>query len=81
MSKTEGSRMELPEVTEVQRFRYQPGDRFIVKVPWDVGPREAEEIRQRFRAVAQLPDDTPVVILPGDWELMIAAPPAPDVLE
>lgn len=66
----------LPEITEVQRFRYAPGDRFILKA--SAGTRidmaDAGAIARRFRAAAGLPDGAPVVILTDDWEVTIAGP-------
>jgi hypothetical protein len=71
--------VDLPEITEVQRFRYAPGYKFVVKVPSDtmLTHEIAREIVVRFVAAADLPAGTPVVVLADDWELTIIAPDEP----
>ncbi len=66
--------MDLPEITEVQRFRYLPGDRFVVKVPGTVSQQMASEIVRQLRYALDLPDGTPVVILADGWGLTITGP-------
>ncbi len=70
--------MDLPEITEVQRFRYAPGDRFVVKVPGTVSQQMAHDIVRQLRYVLDLPDGTPVVVLADGWGLTIAGPGEPD---
>jgi hypothetical protein len=64
----------LPEITQVQRFRYSPGDRFIVRVDHEVDMQTAAEITSEFRRALQLPDDTPVVVVPKGFDLEIITP-------
>lgn len=67
--------MNLPEITEVQKFRYQPGDRFILRLREGmVSQQEAEDVKRRFLAALQLPEDTPIAVLSGDWDLTITSP-------
>jgi hypothetical protein len=61
-------------VTEVRRFRYRPGDRFIVRVDFEVDQQTAREIVREFRSGLQLPDDVPVVVVPRGFDLEIVAP-------
>jgi hypothetical protein len=65
----------LPEITEIQRLRYSPGDRLIVRTTLDVltAPQSAE-IQRRIRAYLEVPDDVPVVVLPAGWDLTVAEP-------
>jgi len=70
----EVARSELPPITEVERFEYKPGDRFIVHIDADwLNEEMAHDIARRFRVVMQLPEDTAVVILGRDsWVEIIA---------
>ena len=62
----------LPDISEVERFQYKPGDRFILKYSGTIyDMTQAREIGQRFRAVMKLPDDTPVAVIDESWEVMI----------
>lgn len=65
---------ELPGITEVQRFTYRPGDRFIVRVPeaWDQA--EADAIAGHFRSVMKLPDDVPVCVVDDVVDIEIVSP-------
>lgn len=67
--------MELPEITEVQRFQYKPGDRFILH--YDTGYLDAEQAREivkRFREALKLPNDVPVAIMDQEWTVVITEP-------
>lgn len=64
----------LPGVTEIQRFRYSPGDRFVLRVDHEVDQQQAYEIVTGFRRALQLPGDVPVVVVPQGFDLEIVAP-------
>jgi hypothetical protein len=59
--------VELPEVTEIQRWKIEPGDRLILRTDRRVDQAQAEMIRERVRYWLALPADVPVVILDGEW--------------
>lgn len=67
----------LPDVTEVQRMTYKPGDRFILRVSVTVGNREADDITAQFRRVMRLPPEVPVIVVPEWLEVSVAAPEDP----
>lgn len=70
---------DLPEITSAQKYRYEPGDSFILKFKGSqVSQEEAAEIKRRFTAALHLPEDTPIAILCEDWELLITGPFQPD---
>ena len=64
-------RVEIDGVTEVQRFTYKPGDRFVLHVEHQVCLEEVREIISRFRQAAQLPDDVPVIVFSSGIRLEI----------
>ncbi len=53
----------LPEITEVERFTYRPGDRFIIHIEANISHEIAWGIAEMFRGQMNLPDDVPVVVL------------------
>lgn len=62
-------------ITEVQRYTYKPGDRFIVRVAGEVFSREqAEEIAGHFRSVMKLPEDVPVVVIDECVDVEVVSP-------
>ena len=62
----------MPEITEVQKFKYEPGDRFVLRFKGGfVTAEQAAEIAGKFRAGMQLPADAPVVVLDDSWDLTI----------
>jgi hypothetical protein len=76
---------EAPTISRVEKFQYEPGDRYILRFKEGmIGAEQAAEIVTRFRAALQLPGDCPVVVLGSDWELTITnngvkvTPPVPD---
>lgn len=68
---------ELPDITEVQRVAYKPGDRFILRVSEPVGRDEATEITAQFRRLMDLPAGVPVIVVPAWIEVSVAAPEDP----
>lgn len=72
--------MNLPEITEVQRFQYHPGDRFILRLKehYALEQQQIDDIKVRFLAALQLPEETPVVVLDSSWDLTIAGPAGMD---
>lgn len=65
----------LPEITEVQRLVIQPGDRLIIRYTGGAFIDEAgvAEIRGRVKAALQLPPDFPLVLMDGDWQVLVGA--------
>lgn len=60
------------EITDVQRLSLQPGDRLIVKIQRRIRPQDAEFIKSRVRAVLELPDDVPILILDEGMTVSVA---------
>ena len=60
--------MSLPEVTDVQRFRLEPGDALVVHLNTDhLTAEDAATVRMRARAGLGLGEDVPILILgPGN---------------
>ena len=54
--------MSLPEVTEIQRWKLEPGDRLIVATDRVVSLSDVERIKERVRAALALPADFPVLV-------------------
>jgi hypothetical protein len=62
----------LPEVTEIIRWEYRPGDRLIARVSTGkVSPEQAVEIADRIRASFQLPGSAPIVVAGEDWSFEV----------
>jgi hypothetical protein len=59
-----GGKMEdLPEVKEIVRWEYKPGDRLIVRVDHPViDHKHANDIAELVKARLKLPPDAPVVV-------------------
>ena len=56
---------DLPEITEVQRLRLEPGDALVVRLESEPSMQSADAIKNRVRAVLDL-DTVPVLVLgPG----------------
>ena len=52
---------ELPEITDVQRLRLEPGDRLIVRIgERKISPQTADLVKQRVRAMLHLDDSVPL---------------------
>ena len=65
----------LPDISEVERFQYRPGDRFILKYTGTIYDMAAvNEIGRRFREVLHLPSDTPIAVIDERWGVTIAQP-------
>jgi hypothetical protein len=66
-----------PEVTAVERFNYKEGDRFILHVSSIRLMTEdyAQDLISRFRAAMALPDDAPVVVVDGSFDIEIVNVP------
>jgi hypothetical protein len=63
--------MELPEITAVQRWTMQPGDRLVVRVKGTLEPGHAEALRDYVRKQLQVPDDFPLIITDDSAEISI----------
>lgn len=63
------------EITDVQRLALKPGDRIIVRVPQRLDDSQAAYVAERVRAILRLPDDVPLVVLPGGMTLEVAGIP------
>lgn len=64
--------MTLPEVKEITRWSYRPGDRLICHT--DIGTitrEQAHEIAGRIRAQLGLPEDAPIVIAGTNWSFEV----------
>lgn len=67
--------MNLPEITEVQRFTYKPGDWFILRFKGSVVTQEqARDAVRKFRAVFMLPDYVPIGVVDDSLEILIVEP-------
>jgi hypothetical protein len=62
---------DLPEIAEVQRYRYEPGDRFIIKTEWDISMQQAAELKDRLRAALRLDSSVPIAVLSNGTEVEI----------
>jgi len=57
--------IELPEITEVQRMRLEPGDKVAVYVPVAISMAAAHEIKEKAAAVLGLDEDSVLVLGSG----------------
>lgn len=64
----------IPKITEVERFRYAPDDRFVLHCDGLIEYQQARAVVNLFRVALDLPDDAPVAILDQDWTLVIVSP-------
>ena len=64
----------IPEITEVERFRYWPGDRFVLHYDGFLTYESAREVIDHFRGALNLPADAPVAIIDQSWTLVIVSP-------
>lgn len=55
--------MDIPEITEVQRMRLEPGDKLIVRIEARVDMATADVIKKHIRGVLGLAEDFPVLVL------------------
>jgi hypothetical protein len=55
----------LPEITEVQRLRLEPGDRLVIRCESRLDMATGQRIKEHARAALKLGDDFPVMVL-GD---------------
>ena len=70
---------DFPAVTEVERFMYKNGDRFIIHIDDDYTTFEqARQIVKEFHAKMNLPDDVPVIIVNKNWTVAIASDDEPE---
>lgn len=56
--------MSLPEISDVQRLRLEPGDSLVIRCPERLDMATAAEVKERVRAILRLADDVPVLVLP-----------------
>ena len=63
-----------PEIKEVERLQYKPGDRFVLHCEGFLTQEQARTCINRFRATLNLPGDTPVAIIDQSWTLVIVSP-------
>lgn len=54
--------MSLPEVTEIRRWKLEPGDRLIVNVDAEITNAQVELIKERVRGGLALPGHVPVLV-------------------
>lgn len=69
---------QLPEITEVQRLRLEPGDKLVVRADMShlkMTQYDAEMIQRQVRAVLHLPDDFPVLVLPAGMSVEVVSAP------
>jgi hypothetical protein len=53
----------LPEITEVQRLTWKPGDRIVVRTEDVLTARQASDMQEIIRARLALPDDVRFIVL------------------
>jgi hypothetical protein len=56
--------MSLPEISDVQRLRLEPGDSLVVRCPARLDMATVVEVKERVRAILRIADDVPVLVLP-----------------
>lgn len=67
---------ELPEITEVQRLRLEPGDALVVHLnAHSIDMESAGLIQARVRAVLGLDDSFPVLLLAKDTDVEVVSTP------
>lgn len=63
---------QLPAVTEIIRWHYQPGDRLIVRTDaLQLDDEDAHLVREQVRHALKLPADIPVAIVSGHWQVSV----------
>ena len=73
---------ELPQVTEVQRLRLEPGDKLVIRADVDrMSHEDADMLQCRVRAALRVPDDFPVMVLPAGWSAEVLNSGAPAAAE
>jgi len=66
--------MSLPEITDVQRYRLQPGDALVLRVAGRISPVQAERVKEQVRAgLGILGEDVPVLVLDESASLSVAS--------
>jgi hypothetical protein len=66
--------VELPEVTEIQRWEIRPGDKLILRTDRQVVDQEqAAMLQERVRAILHLPPDVDVLILGPEWRAEVVS--------
>lgn len=63
-----------PEVTEVKRLTIRPGDRIIITCDTRLSEYDYDMLRSLCREFLALPDDIPLLVLPGGMDLKVAGP-------
>ena len=67
---------QMPKVTEIVRWSYQPGDRLIARVARaTVTSEQAAEVAARIRAALQLPSSAPIAIATEEWTFEVVTEP------
>jgi len=64
---------ELPEITEIQRLRLNPGDTLVITFPGHLTPAVAEMIRERLRQ--KFPESVTILILDQGARLAVLESP------
>lgn len=63
--------MSMPEVTEIQRWQLNPGDRLIVTTDRYLRDSDVAVVKARVRAALALPDDVPILVHGPDAEVKV----------
>jgi hypothetical protein len=62
------------EITEIERWSPQPGDRLIVRARQPkITDQQAADIKRRVLAMLALPDDFPIMVTGSDVSVSVAA--------
>ena len=71
----------LPEITDVQRLRLNPGDSLVIRLPGPVSAQQAALAIERVRAVLGLDESVPVLVLPAEGGVEVLAKPVSRVTD
>jgi len=65
--------IKIPEITEVQRLRLEPGDKVAVRVPDRISAQSADFIKEHVSAVLGIGPDS-VLVLGSGISLAVVTP-------
>lgn len=72
--------MSLPEITDVQRLRLEPGDALVLHLAADrISAADALMVKERARAGLGLGDDVPLLVLAAGHRLSVVSAPGGDM--
>lgn len=63
--------VELPEISEIERWSVKDGDRLIVHYDGELSMEQADDVRKRVRAALQLPLRIPILVLDQYWDVEV----------